>query len=430
MVLTTRAAALAALGVFPVIFWPSAATAWLWLLMVALAVGLDVLTAAIPGSLLVQRTPPVAVRLGESSKTTLWVTNTGKRTARGVLRDAWPPSAGAHPTRHTLALPPGERARLTTTLTPTRRGDRAADRVTVRTLGPLQLAGRQRSFPVPGTLRALHPFPARRHIPSRLNILRQLDGRAAVRVRGQGTEFDSLRDYVEGDDVRSIDWRATARRRDLVVRTWQPEQHRRVIIVLDSSRTSAGRVGDEPRLDAAMNAALLLVAIAGHARDRVTVIAGDREVRVRVAGHDRVELLHDTISRLAPVEPRLIEADWPLLAAAVTQASTQRALVVLLTPLEPAAIEEGLLPMLPALAGRHLVVVASVADPTVAQMRTERDTVTEAYAAAAAERSEALRGRTEAALRALGVDVLDEPPQDLPVRLVDHYLMLKRHGRL
>ena len=58
-------------------------------------------------------------------------------------------------------------------------------------------------------------------------MLRELDGRAAVRTRGQGTEFDSLRDYVDGDDVRSIDWRATARRQHLVVRTWQPEQHRR-----------------------------------------------------------------------------------------------------------------------------------------------------------------------------------------------------------
>ena len=96
-------------------------------------------------------------------------------------------------------------------------------------------------------------------------MLRQLDGRAAVRIRGQGTEFDSLRDYVDGDDVRSIDWRATARRQHLVVRTWQPEQHRRVVIVLDTSRTSAGRIGDAPRLDAAMDAALLLTALAGHA---------------------------------------------------------------------------------------------------------------------------------------------------------------------
>ena len=102
-------------------------------------------------------------------------------------------------------------------------------------MGPLGIAARQRSIDVPGRLRALPPFDSRRHLPSRLATLRQLDGRSAVRTRGQGTEFDSLRDYVEGDDVRSIDWRATARRRNVVVRTWQPERDRRVIIVLDLS---------------------------------------------------------------------------------------------------------------------------------------------------------------------------------------------------
>jgi uncharacterized protein (DUF58 family) len=292
------------------------------------------------------------------------------------------------------------------------------------------VAARQTSIEVPGRLRVLHPFPSRKHIPSRLAVLRQLDGRAAMRTRGQGTEFDSLRDYVEGDDVRSIDWRATARRRDLVVRTWQPEQHRRIVIVLDTSRTSAGRIGDAPRLDSGMDAALFLTAIAGHARDRVHVIAGDRVVRAHVSGHDRVGVLHDAISELAPVQAQLIEADWRLLAAEVTRATSQRALVVLITPLESSALEEGLLPVLPALAARHRVVVASVADPAVEALRRGRGTATDVYAAAAAERTVGLRARTAGAFRALGVEVLDETPEHLPLALVDHYLALKRHGLL
>ena len=114
---------------------------------------------------------------------------------------------------------------------------------------------------MPGLVRVLPAFPSIRHLPSRLARLRELDGRAAVRVRGQGTEFDSLREYVLGDDVRSVDWRASARSRSVVVRTWQPERDRRVVLVLDTGRTSAGRVDDVPRLDSAMDAALLL----GHA---------------------------------------------------------------------------------------------------------------------------------------------------------------------
>ena len=80
-------------------------------------------------------------------------------------------------------------------------------------------------------------------------------------MRGQGTEFDSLREYVLGDDVRSIDWRATARRSDVVVRTWRPERDRQVVLVLDTGRTSAGRVGGAPRLESALDAALLLAAL-------------------------------------------------------------------------------------------------------------------------------------------------------------------------
>jgi uncharacterized protein (DUF58 family) len=430
MTLTYRAVALALLGLVPVALWPHGNTVRWWWVVILVLVGLDVLLACSPRSLTFVREEPPQVRLGEQTSTSVLVTNTGGRRLRGAIRDAWPPSAGAATARHTLAVAAGERTRVTTTLTPTRRGDRAAHRVTVRSTGPLGLAARQRSFEVPGRLRTLHPFPARKHLPSRLAVLRQLDGRAALRTRGQGTEFDSLREYVDGDDVRSIDWRATARRQHLVVRTWQPEQHRRIVIVVDTSRTSAGRVDDAPRLDAAMDAALLLTALAGHARDRVQVLAGDRVVLARVGGTDRAKLLHDTISALAPIESRLLEADWGLLATEISRLGTQRALVVLLTPLESSAIEQGLLPVLPALSAHHRVVVASVADPAVARMRSARETVADVYGAAAAERTTSLRRRTAAALASLGVDVLDEPPEVLPVRLADHYLMLKRQGLL
>ena len=77
-----------------------------------------------------------------------------------------------------------------------------------------------------------------KHLPSRLNLLREMDGRSAVMVRGAGTEFDSLRQYVPGDDVRSIDWRSTARRGEVVVRTWRPERDRHVLIIIDSAVTA------------------------------------------------------------------------------------------------------------------------------------------------------------------------------------------------
>lgn len=431
MAVTGRAALLAQLGLLWVGLvqpgWGGLAT---WLLVLAAAIGLDLLLAADPGGLQLDRTPTSAVRLGEDTATTLLVTNTGGRRLRGVLRDAWQPSAGAGVDRHRLDLGTGERRRMITSLRPTRRGDRLADRVTVRSLGPLGVAARQRSTAVPGTLRALPPFTSRKHLPSRLARLREIDGRSGVNVRGQGTEFDSLRDYVDGDDVRSIDWRATARRRQVVVRTWRPERDRRVLIVLDTSRTAAGRVGDAPRLDAAMDAALLLAALASRAGDRVDLLAVDRRVRARVEGAPAGALLSTLVQAMAPLEAELLEADWALAVSAATARLSRRALVVLLTPLEAAAVEEGLLPVLPQLTRRHQVVVASVADPRVAELARGRGSVERVYDAAAAERAGLDRARVSRLLTRLGADVVDAPPDQLPPALADRYLALKAAGRL
>ena len=237
-----------------------------------------------------------AVRLGEAATVNLRIANASNRRVRGIVRDAWSPSAGAVRARTDIDLPAGERRLITTMLVPTRRGDRHADRVTVRSFGPLGLAGRQGGHRVPWTVRVLPPFASRKHLPSKLARLRDLDGRSAVLIRGQGTEFDSLREYVPGDDVRSIDWRATARAADVVVRTWRPERDRSVVLVLDTGRTCAGRVGDAPRLDSAMDAALLLAALATRAGDRVDLLAYDREVRASVQARSTTEVLPNLVA--------------------------------------------------------------------------------------------------------------------------------------
>jgi len=428
--LTGRAPLLLVLGLVALLFQPTMTTVHIWWLVTLCVIGLDLLFALSPRKIMLRRDAVNQVRLGVSGSTTLWLTNPTARRLRGVVRDAWQPSAGAAGERHTVTVRGGERVALRTPLTPTRRGDRRADRVTVRSVGPLGLAARQRSFSVRGLIRALPPFTSRKHLPSRLAALRQLDGRSAVRVRGAGTEFDSLRDYVIGDDVRSIDWRATARRTAVVVRTWQPERDRRLVLVLDTSRTSAGRVGDMPRLDAAMDASLLLAAVASHAGDRVDFLAGDRQLRARLSGAGRTTLLSELVTAMAPLEPALVEADWSMLAGAIAGLSRHRSLVVLLTPLEPAAIEESLLPTLAALTRHHRVVLASVADPALSAMATDVSSTSRVYDAAAAERTIGLQERTAEVLRHLGVHVIDAEPEQLPVALTDHYLLLKSRGLL
>lgn len=427
---TGRLPLLLLLGLVPVVARPQGSTVALWLLVVVVVAGLDLLLAPSATTLTLTRAPIGSVRLGEDVTSELLVDHRSRRRVRGRLRDAWQPSAGAGHDRHRLDLAPGARARLSTPLRPTRRGDLRAAGVSVRLRGPLGVLERQRTLDVPGTVRALPSFDSRRHLPSRLARLRELDGRAAVRVRGQGTEFDSLREYVRGDDVRSIDWRASARNRNVVVRTWRPERDRRVVLVLDTSRTSAGRVDDVPRLDSAMDAALLLAALAARAGDRVDVVVGDRRVRARLRSSGARDVAARLLDVLADVEPVIAEADWATLAGAVGQLGRQRALVVLLTPLEPSAVEQGLLPVLPTLTRHHRVVVASVRDPELARLAGARGTIDEVYDAAAAEQAMVRRRHTAELLRALGVDVVDADAERLPPALADHYLSLKARGLL
>lgn len=429
MSLTGRTVLLALGGLLPVLLSPSFATVLLVVSVLVVLVVVDVLLAAPVSSLQLVRSGASACRLGDSAAVELAVTN-GPRPLRAVLRDAWVPSAGASPRTHSLVIPPGERRVLTTTLLPTRRGDRHPDRITVRSVGPLGIGARQGRHEVPWRVRVQPPFTSRKFLPEKLDKLRQLDGQLLARSRGQGTEFDSLREYVVGDDVRAIDWRATARRADVVVRTWRPERDRRLLLVLDTGRTSAGRVGDMPRLDAALDAALLLGALASRAGDRVDLLAVDREVRGSVEGASRQDLLARLVDVTAGLEPALIESDGRRLVSEVLRRSRRRSLVVLFTTLDAAPLHEGLLPVLASLTSRHTVVLASVGDPRVDELASGRGSAETVYAAAAAERSRAERRHVTAELRKRGVEVVDAPPESFAPAVADTYLALKAAGRL
>lgn len=400
-----------------------------------MACACDFALAAPVRRLSLTRSGDTSVRLGESADVTLTITNPSRRPLRARIRDAWPPSSWRPGTefagsRHRLTIPPGERRRLTTRLRPTRRGDRHADRVTIRSYGPLGLLTRQGTHAVPWAVRVLPPFTSRKHLPSKLARLRELDGRTSVLTRGEGTEFDSLREYVPGDDTRSIDWRATARQTTVAVRTWRPERDRHILLVLDTGRTSAGRVGDAPRLDASMDAALLLAALASRAGDRVDLLAYDRRVRALVQGRTARDVLPSLVNAMATLEPELVETDARALAATAIRTAPRRSLIVLLTSLDTAPVEEGLLPVLAQLTRRHTVLVASVADPHIARMATARGNTEAVYEAAAAARAQTERDRTAEKLRRAGVTIVDATPDDLAPALADAYLALKSAGRL
>ncbi len=433
MYVTARMPWLVAVGVVPVVLLSAVGVdAWLtagaWLLLCLAAALADAVAAADPRALRLERDIPRRVLLGENVETRLVLHNPTARRIRGRLRDAWQPTAGAPDSRLHIDVPPGESRTLRLPLRPRRRGELSSEFVVVRSDGPLRLAGRQTRLPSRGVVRVLPPFTARKHLPSRLARLRELDGNTSVQVRGQGTEFDSLREYVRGDDVRSIDWRATARSSTTMLRTWRPERDRHVVILVDTGRTAAARVGDGVRLDAAMEAALLLAALATRAGDHTHLLMFDRVVRARVTGVDGPALLPALVDAMAPVEPQLIDTDWDAAFAQIRSLTSRPSLVVVLTAQDSVESARGFLGSLPLIARRAQVLVGTATDAASAPpVRADADDV---YRAASAERSARDAARVATAVARAGGEAIADTPEDLPPRIADRYLALKAAGKL
>lgn len=434
MVVTGRLVALALVAAVAVTVgwpaWPGVVVASCTVFALAL---LDVLLVAQAMDVVLARPDRTVIRLGETTQNSLQVTNAGHRRLRGRVWTDWPESTRPRYRSHQLSLPPNTTTTLSTTLTPTHRGDRHAGPVTLRLLGPLGLAGRQTRRAVPAVIRALPAFHSRRLVAEKVRLLHHLDGRNIATLRGEGTEFDSFREYVPGDDVRAIDWRATARAQDVMVRTWRPERHRHITVVLDTGRFSAGRIGQQTRLDVMIEAALLVGTLAAAAGDAVDLLAYDRQIRAELRGGAGrpggskglpPRLLH----ALSDVVPTLVDTDTTGLVRTVVGRVHRRSLILWFTSLDNPAARVLLPPVLPTLTARHRVVIVSVTDPAIAAAKSKLGDIDQVCRAAAAETRHHESDLLAESLRRMGVEVVTGGPDTLPNALVDSYLRRKRSG--
>ncbi len=354
------------------------------------------------------------------------------RRLRVALADDLAPSLRPTSRRVRVVVPVAGRSSATARLRPSRRGRFVLSEIVMRVSGPLRLVDRQGRRQVPAVVRVYPPFKSRKEAELRIDRARILEiGLRSAAGRGGGTEFDSLRDYSVDDEFRRIDWSATARSGRPIVRTYRAERNQTVLLLLDSGRMMAGRVADVPRLDHAMDAVMMLTAVATRLGDRAGLVAFDRRVRAVVPpGHS-----HDQLSRVTEamyaIEPELAESDYRGAFAETLVRFRRRALLVLFTELADQAATETLLPALPLVARTHLLVVASVADPKVGAWAEAVPTdAGSAFRKAAAVAARTERARTVARLRGMGATVVDAEPGRLAPLLADAYLKVKATGRL
>lgn len=412
--------------------WPALAVGGAWLAVCAVALVYDAYRAARPADLKWERHLPVKLSIGVPNLVTVSVRNRSPRVARITARET--PPAGFEGTRGIgpLVVGPFGEGEAALHLTPPSRGLFRFGGLGVRTLGPLGLAGWQsvadtgqdaKVYPDIQAVRA-YALLARKGALAEMGVKR-------MRYAGEGTEFESLREYQHGDDYRDIDWKATARRGRPIVRAFEAERSQTIVLAVDAGRLMMPRVSGLTKLDRAINAALLLAYLAVERDDLVGLLVFGRDV-VRYLppkkGHRQFVAI---LEALYAVEGRVEEPDYGRAMRYLASRLSKRSLVVLFTDAVGREPSKRLLDSFVGLMPRHLPLLITQRNRDVeARSRAEMTGETDAFAASVAETLLADKAAALRLMAARGALVLDVYPEELSVAAVNRYLEVKARGRL
>jgi uncharacterized protein (DUF58 family) len=384
-----------------------------------------------PRALRVERRAPRRVSLNAEAEVTLSVQNNGPRPAHLRLTDDLPPILSRlDGDVRDLTIRPGHTERATYRVRAARRGDELFGDVHLRVLGPLGLAWRQRRIPREDAVR-VQPGVAelrRYRLLGLHNRLRDA-GFRAVRQRGEGGSFESLREYVRGDDPRSMDWKASARRGQMIVRQFQVEKRQNVMIAIDAGRLMTQKIGGQERLDYALTAALLLADVAALHGDLVGLLVfSDRVTQYLPPSKASLSRMADA---LGDVHAKMVEPNYPAAFTYLAHQLRRRSLLVMFTDIIDARASSALVAHLGRAAERHLPIAVAIRNPELEAAATlDAKDEADVFRRAAAEELLQARAAALAAMQRAGVLVADTRPTDAVPSAVNRYLDVKRRGLL
>jgi uncharacterized protein (DUF58 family) len=385
-----------------------------------------------PAECTVEREAPPAFSLGHPVAATYVWRNSAGRTARIRMRELRPEILGGLRPPQRVTVPAHGVRRESVIVSPVRRGHETAGSLTIDSIGPLRLGLVRTTLPLPWEVR-VYPVLAtlRRRAAVAQALRRREQGRQPFRRLGEGRLFESLRDFVPGDDPRHVDWKATARRRKLITRQFEAERRQQVLLVLDAGRLLTADVAGAARMDAVVQAALELAYAAAQHDDNVGIMVFADGVKHFVAPQRGRRGLKQVLDVLADVTPTLVEPDYPGAFRYLAARNRKRALTVVFTDVIDRLASEALVANLASLRPRHVPLAVTLRNPELDAVAVRRpELAADAWRKAAAE--ELLRAREEALahMRRAGVMVLDVPPERAAEAVVDRYLELKRRGHL
>jgi uncharacterized protein (DUF58 family) len=375
------------------------------------------------------RLPVGRLSVGRENPVTMTVT-AGNAPVRLMVCDRPPVAFTVSNRRFHLDLAPHAHQELTYTIRPDQRGVFPWGNLQGRQVGPWGLAAWDWQTPAAAEVAVYPDLIGLRSLSVRLALQNTGTFRQA-RTLGQGTEFQELRDYHTGDDLRLIDWKATARRSQPLVRVLEPEREQTLIILLDQGRLMTARVQGLQRFDWGMNAALALAMTGLNRGDRVGLGVFDKTLNTWLPPERGSHRLAPLIERLTPLQPNFNEPDYFSTIQQITRHQTRRALIVLLTDIIDRTASAELLAALTRLTPRYLPFCVTLRDPQVDTCAHQTaTTLTPAYEQAIALDLLAQRQAVFATLKQQGVLVLDAPADRITEPLIDQYLRLKTRNRL
>jgi uncharacterized protein (DUF58 family) len=382
---------------------------------------------------LIERNLENRFSMGAENPVKITVTNRARRTVTFIIKDEYPPQMELMSPREVrLTVPPARSRTWSYHLLPTARGDYSFADTAVRFRSPLGLVWRQVKYPTACTVRVYPNIREAQKNELYAHRNRELKhGQRRSRLRGQGREFESLRDFVLGDEIRHICWAATARRGKLITRQYTVERSQNVLVALDAGRLMTARIGQLTKLDTAINATLSIAYVAVAGGDNVGLMVFSRSVLSFLPPRRGRDQINRVMEALYNVEPQMIEPSYRHAFNFISTNCHRRSLVVILTDLVDRDASAELLAYASKLIPRHLPLIVTIADSNLrALVRMRPATPADVYQQSVAE--EILRQREEALshIRQLGGLALDVPAGNLSFELVNKYLEVKERGLL
>ena len=389
------------------------------------------LAASLPRLTLERKTPP-QLYVDQPHRIEWRIENRSGHPVLFQLRDVPPDRARREPEILEGRIPPRSQVTLHYELVATTRGDTAFGDLTYRLLGPLGLAWRQRRQPAAQPVRVFpHLANWKAAELAERQALNRNSGSHRYRWRGAGTQFESLRAYSPEDDIRWVDWKATARADRPISRNFEVERHQQVMLLVDAGRMMTTYCGNRTKFETVLEAAVLAARTGIDQGDSVGLMVFSDTVETYLHPRRERVQVRAIMNALYDRYPRLVESDYE---SALTQTAVhcqRRSLIILLTDVTVVEAGQRMLRYLRRLSRRHLPLVVTISDETIERLAvTEPHDAEGLYRVGVANELMLQRAQLLAELRAAGAQVLDSPAEAVATQTIERYLLLKRRMRL